>query len=62
MERRKKWKEKMFIGAAAFLFFAGGNVVAEEKEVVDFREMTGQEMVQDMGAGWNLGKIGRAHV
>ena len=61
MERRKKWKEKMFIGAAAFLFFAGGNVVAEEKEVVDFREMTGQEMVQDMGAGWNLGNALDGH-
>ena len=61
MERRKKWKGKMLIGAAVFLFFARGNVVAEEKEAPDFREMTVQEIVQDMGAGWNLGNTLDGH-
>ena len=61
MERRKKWKGKMLIGAAVLLFFAKGNVVAEEKEAPDFREMTAQEMVEDMGAGWNLGNTLDGH-
>lgn len=61
MGKRMNWMQSIFAVAVSFLFFAGSNVEAEEKEIPDFKEMTAQEMVQDMGAGWNLGNTLDGH-
>lgn len=63
MRKKRRLRGGLLAAALALSVFGAKMVPVTAEEAVpdDFREMSGEEMVQEMGAGWNLGNTMDGH-